>query len=92
MNREALVQHEPFVPADAAARHLGLKRRFLLSLARQGIAGAYAVGTGLRQRNTWVFLLSELTEAIKSNGSSLRRRPPQREPGYDRSIRQSPLK
>jgi len=88
----APIKHEAFVPADIAATHVGLKRRFLLSLARQGIAGAYPLGTGLRQRNTWVFLLSELTEAIKGHGSSSRRRPPRRESSYDLSIRQSPLK
>jgi len=70
---------KPFVPADIAARHIGVNRRFLLSLARQGIAGAYPLGTGLRQRNTWVFLLSELTGAVKRNG--FHRRPP--EPSYD---------
>jgi hypothetical protein len=86
------IKHEPFVPAHIAATYVGVKRRFLLSLARQGIAGAYPLGTGLRQRNTWVFLLSELTEAIRRNGLSLRRRPPQREPSYDLNIRQSPLK
>ena len=55
---------EPFVSAEEAARFLGVKRRFLLSLARRGIAGAYALGTGLRLRNTWVFRLSELAAAI----------------------------
>ena len=55
---------EPFVSAEEAAGFLGVKRRFLLSLARRGIAGAYALGTGLRLRNTWVFRLSELATAI----------------------------
>lgn len=55
---------EPFVSAEEAARFLGVNRRFLLSLARQGIAGAYALGTGSRQRNTWVFRLSELSEGV----------------------------
>ena len=90
MNR-ASIQHEAFVAADIAAEHIGIKRRFLLSLARQGIAGAYPLGTGLRQRNTWVFILSELTEAIKSHRSSLRR-PPRRDPSYDLAIRRSSLK
>jgi hypothetical protein len=85
MDREP-IRHEPFVPADIAARYIGVNRRFLLSLARQGIAGAYPIGTGLRQRNTWVFRLSELTDAIKRNGSSFRRRPPQPEQGYDLKI------
>jgi hypothetical protein len=54
---------EPFVPADEAARFLGITRRLLLSLARQGLSGAYPLGTG-RQRNIWVFRLSELASAI----------------------------
>ena len=54
---------EPFVSADEAARFLGVKRRFLLSLARRGIAGSYALGTG-EIRKTWVFRLSELAAAI----------------------------
>ena len=54
---------EPFVPADEAAQFLGIKRRLLLTLARQGIAGAYPLGTG-QQRKIWVFRLSELASAI----------------------------
>ena len=54
---------EPFVPADVAAEFLGVKRRFLLSMARRGIAGAYALGTGDLSK-TWVFRLSELAAAI----------------------------
>jgi len=68
---------EPFVSADEAAKFLGVNRRFLLSLARRGIAGAYALGTG-DFRKTWVFRLSELASAID----------PKR---YD-PIRQFPLK
>lgn len=37
---------EPFVSAEEAARFLSIKRRFLLSLARRGIGGAYALSTG----------------------------------------------
>ena len=54
---------EPYVSAEAAAQFLGVPRRFLLSLARRGIAGAYALGTG-DFRKTWVFRLSELAAAI----------------------------
>ena len=54
---------EPFVSATEAARFLSIPRRFLLSLARMGIAGSYALGTG-QVRKTWVFRLSELSEAI----------------------------
>ena len=54
---------EPFVSADAAAQFLSVKRRYLLALARSGIAGAYALGTG-SVRKVWVFRLSELAEAL----------------------------
>ncbi len=69
---------EPFISADKAADFIGISRRFLLALARRGIAGAYPLGTGTGCRNTWVFLLSELSAAIKSkntdphNGKSVR--------------------
>ena len=56
---------EPFVSADRAATFLGINRRFLLSMARDGLPGAYALGTG-RRRNRWVFLLSELVSSVKS--------------------------
>ena len=69
---------EPFVPATEAAKFVGIGRRFLLSLARQGIAGAYALGTG-QQRKTWVFRLSELAAAIdpKTRNQVLYRAPEQ---------------
>ena len=54
---------ESFVPAGIAARFLGIRRRFLLDLARAGLAGAYPLGTG-KKRKTWVFRLSELSSAI----------------------------
>ena len=54
---------EPFVSADEAASFLAIKRRYLLALARNGIAGAYALGTGT-VRKVWVFRLSELAAAI----------------------------
>ncbi len=53
---------EPFVSAAAAAKFLGISRGFLLSLARRGIGGSYAIGGD--QRHTWVFRLSELGIAI----------------------------
>jgi hypothetical protein len=67
---------EPFVPADEAAIFLGVNRRFLLAMARRGLAGAYALGTG-DFRKTWVFRLSELAAAIdpKANDSVLYRDP-----------------
>ncbi len=54
---------EPFVSADEAARFLSVKRRYVLELARRGIAGAYALGTGSK-RKIWVFRLSELANAV----------------------------
>lgn len=60
-----LMTPEPFVSADAAARFLSIKRRYLLALARKGIAGAYALGTGT-VRKIWVFRLSELAAALAS--------------------------
>lgn len=55
--------HEPFVPAEEAARFLAISRRHLLQLARKGIGGAYALGTGTKRR-IWVFRLSELATAV----------------------------
>jgi hypothetical protein len=54
---------EPFVSAHVAAESLGINREFLLSLARQGLGGSYALGNN-QQRERWVFRLSELGIAI----------------------------
>jgi hypothetical protein len=59
---------EPFVSAEEAAGFLAIKRRYLLVLARKGIAGAYALGTGT-VRKVWVFRLSELAAAIAGKNS-----------------------
>lgn len=59
----ALDLPERFVSADEAARFLSITKRHLLALARKGIAGAYAVGTGTTRR-LWVFRLSELSAAV----------------------------
>jgi hypothetical protein len=61
---------EPFVSADQAAQFLCVKRRFLLELARRGIAGAYALGTGTKRR-VWVFRLSELAASIERNETQI---------------------
>ena len=58
--------NEPFVSADQAAQFLSVKRRHLLALARRGIAGAYALGTGTK-RKTWVFRLSELAAFVMND-------------------------
>lgn len=83
---------ERFVSAQAAADFLAIERRFLLSLARKGIAGAYAIGTG-EMRKTWVFKLSELAAAIdpKAQIKTLFRHPVATRSGYD-PIRRFPLK
>jgi hypothetical protein len=59
---------EPFVSADVAADFLSITRRYLLALARKGIAGAYALGTGT-MRKVWVFRLSELATAVEQQNS-----------------------
>jgi hypothetical protein len=61
------MNYEPLVSADRAATMLGVKRRFLLSLARKGIAGAYPLGTG-DCRKMWRFRVSELMNAINNKG------------------------
>ena len=62
-DRNPYVTPEPFVSADEAAKFLSVDRRFLLVLARRGIAGAYALGTG-EYRRRWIFRITELAEGI----------------------------
>ncbi len=66
------MEPEPFVSAEEAARFLSITRRYLLILARRGIAGAYALGTGT-QRKVWVFRLSELTSAVVAQSSLIQK-------------------
>ncbi len=54
---------EKFVSAEQAADFLSVTRRYVLELARRGIAGAYPLGTGSK-RKVWVFRLSELAAAV----------------------------
>lgn len=54
---------EPFVSAEIAVRFVPVKRRYLLALARKGIAGAYPVDPKAK-RKVWIFRLSELIAAI----------------------------
>ncbi len=61
---------EPFVSSDEAAQFLCVKRRYLLELARRGIAGAYPLGTG-GKRKIWVFRLSELAASVVRNQTSI---------------------
>ena len=71
LRKESLpVTPEPFVSADEAAQFLCVKRRYLLELARRGIAGAYALGTGSK-RKIWVFRLSELAASVVRNETSI---------------------
>jgi len=54
---------EHFVSAEKAADFLDISRRYLLSLARKGIAGAYPLD-GRAKRKVWRFRLCELADAI----------------------------
>src|SRR3981081_2397026 len=49
-SRQVLLTPEPFASADEAAQFLCVKRRYLLELARRGIAGAYALGHGATRK------------------------------------------
>jgi len=69
-SRQVLLTAEPFVSADEAAQFLCVKRRYLLELARRGIAGAYGLGTG-GKRKIWVFRLSELVVSVVRNETSI---------------------
>jgi len=73
-SRRAPVTPEPFVSADEAAQFLCVKRRYLLELARRGITGAYAIGTGSK-RKIWVFRISELAASIVGNETSIPKPP-----------------
>jgi hypothetical protein len=64
----------PFVSADEAAQFLCVKRRFLLELARRGIAGSYALGSGSKCK-IWVFRLSELAASVVRNEGSILKPP-----------------
>jgi len=63
------VTPERFASADEAARFLSVTRRYVLELARNGIAGAYPIGTGTK-RKVWVFRLSELSAAVVKKETS----------------------
>ena len=65
---------EPFVSAESAAQFLSISRRHLLALARKGMAGAYALGTGTK-RTVWVFRLSELAGSIASQNGLITKGP-----------------
>lgn len=69
-SRQVHVTPEPFVSSDEAAQFLCVKRRYLLELARRGIAGAYPIGTG-GKRKIWVFRLSELAASVVRNETSI---------------------
>ena len=73
-SRQVPLMPEPFVSAEEAAQFLCVKRRYLLELARRGIAGAYALGTG-GTRKIWVFRLSELAASVVRNETSIPKPP-----------------
>jgi hypothetical protein len=54
---EVFMGPEPFVSADEAARFLAINCRYVLALARKGIAGAYGLGTGIKTKNLSVPVL-----------------------------------
>ena len=56
--------HERFVDGQRAAEFLGLPRKTLLNLARQGAVPAHPIGNGVR--HTWRFRLSELASWLQS--------------------------
>ena len=82
---------EPFVSAQEAAKFVGVSRRFLMELARRGLAGAYPIGTG-ELRRTWVFRLSELAAAIDRRDRSGNHWRAESARAYHPIIRRSPLK
>ncbi len=59
----AMAEIESFSSAEDTAKFLCISRRHLLVMARRGMRGAYGLGTGT-QRKVWVFLLSEVSQAI----------------------------
>jgi hypothetical protein len=69
-SRQLPVTQEPFVSAEEAAQFLCVKRRYLLELARRGIAGAYSLGTGGKPK-IWVFRISELALSVVRNETSI---------------------
>ena len=56
--------HEHFVDGQRAADFLGVPRKTLLNLARQGAVPAHPIGNGVR--HTWRFRLSELASWVQS--------------------------
>jgi len=55
---------EQFVDGQRAADFLGMPRKTLLNMARQGFVPAYPIGDG--QRHIWRFRLSELADWAQS--------------------------
>ena len=62
---------EYFVDAAEAAKFLGLNRRTLMKMAREGSVPAHPLGDGARK--LWRFLLSELDEWLRGRINSARR-------------------
>jgi excisionase family DNA binding protein len=72
------VPREYFVDATEAAAFLGINRRTLMKMAREGLLPAHPLGDGARR--LWRFLLSELDEWLRGRVNSARRpcSPPRR--------------
>jgi excisionase family DNA binding protein len=62
---------EYYVDAGEAAKFLGIHRRTVLQMARDGIIPAHPLGDG--RRRLWRFLLSELDEWMRGRVNSARR-------------------
>ena len=62
---------EYYVDATEGARFLGLNRRTLLKMARDGVVPAHPLGEGARK--LWRFLVSELDEWLRNRVHSARR-------------------
>jgi excisionase family DNA binding protein len=68
---QPLTPREYYVDASVAARFLGLHRRTLLRMAREGMVPAHPLGEG--ERKLWRFLLSELDDWMQERVNSGRR-------------------
>ena len=67
---KCLAALEYFVDAAVAAKFLGLNRRTVLKMARDGVLPAHPLGEGARKQ--WRFLLSELAEWLRKRVNSAR--------------------
>jgi excisionase family DNA binding protein len=76
MQTQISVTPEQFVDGQRAAEFLGMPRKTILNLARQGSIPAHPLGDGLR--HTWRFRLSELAAWVESRRRPIASVPPVR--------------